>query len=340
MKTYLAAIGAVLLAVALSVGLYSSELPATRNATTLLVSSHPASVIIGKKSVSPQPEVLTPLPASFRGTEIYGHLRVDVSGHLIIEQEIRHLFDYFLTSYGEEPLKNSIERLRGYIVQTLQEPARGEALTLLQHYLDYKRELIELERSQPQRSDLDSFARREQSASSLRARVFSQEAHLAFFGGEEAYNRFTLERMAIQLNPQLTDEQKGTALQAQRDNLPESLQLVAVTELQFELRQKTAELNARGGNAAELRSLRQQLVGSEAAERLEALDVRRTEWQARLAAFREERVRIEATKGLSEGDRQVAIDALIESRFKPEEQLRLEGALVQQNTRESKVRSD
>lgn len=340
MKTYLLATATALLAVALSVVLYPDEPALTPIGSAAPAAPPAAPGIANAQGAVPLPRALAPLPASFQGTEIDGRLRVDASGHLIIEQDIRHLFDYFLSSYGEESLSASIERLRGYIAQTLQEPARGEALTLLQQYLDYKRQLVELERGLPPLTDLDGIARRELAVNALRARLFSQEAHQAFFEEEQAYNRFTLERMAIQRDTRLSPEQKGAALQALRENLPESLQLAVLPQLQVELRQQTAELRARGGSAAELRSLRQQLVGIEATERLEALDARRADWQARLAAFNAERARIEATQGLSESDRQAAIAVLIDSQFDAHERQRLDAALALQQSREQQTASN
>ena len=54
------------------------------------------------------------LPASFKGTEVDGQFQLDAAGNLIIGPELRQLFDYFLSAIGEEPLKQSIERLRRY----------------------------------------------------------------------------------------------------------------------------------------------------------------------------------------------------------------------------------
>ncbi|MGC8384513.1 hypothetical protein ACP3P8_18065 [Pseudomonas aeruginosa] len=40
---------------------------------------------------------------------------VDASGNLLITRDIRNLFDYFLSAVGEEPLQQSLDRLRAYI---------------------------------------------------------------------------------------------------------------------------------------------------------------------------------------------------------------------------------
>lgn len=282
----------------------------------------------------PLPSGIKPLPASFQGTEIDGRLRVDASGNLIIEGEIRHLFDYFLSSFGEEPLKTSIERLQSYITAQLTEPAEGQALQLLQQYLDYKRQLVDLERDLPQLTHLDGIRQREQAVTALRARLFSQEAHQAFFAEEEAYNQFTLNRLSIQNDASLSAEQKGQAMQALRDSLPEILEQAVLPQLQSELHQQTQALRARNGSPEELRALRQQLVGSEATARLEALDQQRADWQQRLKRYSSAKAEIESNPGLSETDRQAALDELISSNFNEQERLRLDAALALHQSRQ------
>lgn len=158
----------------------------------------------------------------------------------------------------------------------------------------------------------------------MRARIFSQTAHQAFFANEEAYDRFTLERLAIQLEPGFDTNAKGAALDRLHAALPAELQDVLVPQLQTQLRQQTAALQASGGDAAQLRQLRQQLVGNAATERLEALDRRRQAWQQRLAEFEQEKSRIERSQGLGEADKQAAIERLAEQRFDSSERLRLQ----------------
>lgn len=275
----------------------------------------------------PLPTAIAPLPPSFAGTEVDGRLRVDAAGNLVIEEDIRLLFDYFLAAMGEEPLATTVQRLRDYVASQLQEPARQQALALLEQYLDYKRQLIELERDLPQQTDLAALRQREDAVAALRARIFSPEAHQAFFAREEAYNRFTLERLAIRHDASLDDDAKAAAVDRLRQALPEELHDALLPQLQVELRTATSRLQAEGASPAEIRRLRQQLVGAEATQRLEELDSRRQGWNRRIAAFQEEKLRIEANAGLSEADRRQAIQRLAEERFDERERLRLNAAL-------------
>ncbi|CAM3828039.1 lipase secretion chaperone [Ectopseudomonas alcaliphila] len=266
------------------------------------------------------------LPSSFVGTEVDGSFRVDAGGNLIISEDIRRIFDYFLASIGEESLDASVSRLRNYIDSQLQEPARARAQTLLDQYLSYKRELVLLERDLPQMTNLDAMRQRESAVQALRARLFDGETHQAFFAREEGYNRFTLERLAIQHDARMSAEEKGAAVDRLRASLPEELQDAVLPQLQQELRQHTARLQAEGASAAQIRQMRQQLVGAEATTRLEALDSQRQNWQKRLDDYSAAKAKIQANEGLSSGDKRAAIEALAAERFDERERLRLDAA--------------
>ena len=276
---------------------------------------------------------LKPLPASFAGTEVDGVFRLDAAGNLLVSEDIRRIFDYFLAAVGEEPLKASVERLQGYIARQLAEPARQQALALLEQYLLYKRELVLLERDLPQMASLDALRQRELAVQALRARLFDNTTRQAFFAREEAYNQFNLQRLAIVHDPRLDDAAKATAVDQLRNSLPAEMQDAVLPQLQNELRQQTAQLKAAGASAAQIRQLRQQLVGSEATQRLEALDQKRQHWARRIAQYQSEKAAIEANSGLSQQEKSHAIERLIEANFDERERLRLEAAAQLASTR-------
>lgn len=266
------------------------------------------------------------LPPSFAGTRIDGSFRVDESGNLVISEDIRRIFDYFLAAIGEEPLRTSVARLQTYITSQLPLPARDQALALLDSYLDYKRELVQFERDLPQIGNLDALRQREAGVQALRARLFSSDVHQAFFAREEAYNLFTLQRLAIQHDSTLDDTAKAAAVDHLRDNLPPEMQDAVLPQLQNDLRQQTARLRADGANPAQIRQLRQQMVGAEATQRLEALDQQRQSWNRRIATYLASKSEIEGNRGLSDSDKSTAIKRLAEEGFDEQERLRLDAA--------------
>lgn len=265
-------------------------------------------------------------PASLAGTDVDGRFHLDASGNLLITEDIRRIFDYFLSTQGEEPLTGSLQRLRTHITGQLQAPANSQALALLDQYLDYKRQLVQLERDLPLLADLTALRQREAAVQSLRARIFSADVHQAFFVNEEAYNSFTLQRLAIQRDAGMEPAAKAAAIDQLRAALPEDLQALAASQLQAELRVQVGALQAAGGNPEQVRQLRQQLVGAQATSRLEALDQQRLQWQQRLQAYLKEKTRIEASEGLSQSDKDAAITRLQEEGFNSQERLRLQAA--------------
>lgn len=266
------------------------------------------------------------LPASFSGTQVDGVFQLDAHGNLRITRDIVQIFDYFLSAVGEESLGQSIQRLQAHIRNQLPAPAAAQAMALLEQYLDYKRQLVLLERELPQLPGLEALKQREMAVQALRARLFSSEAHQAFFATEERYNLFTLERLAIQRDERLDANAKGQALDRLREDLPQELQASVLPQLHSELRSQTQALQAAGGSAAQIQALRQQLVGNQAAVRLQALDQQRQNWQQRLQRFQQEKSALENHPGLSSADKQAAIQRLAQEQFDARERLRLDAS--------------
>lgn len=284
-----------------------------------------------QQSRQPQPTrtaqpTASKLPPSFSGTQVDGRLHADRAGNLIIDADVRQVFDYFLASIGEEPLAASVARLQWYIQSQLPEPAEHQATRLLSQYLDYKRQLMTLEHDHARQPDLDVMRARLSAVRQLRAGIFDEAAHQAFFALEEAADGFTLERLALRHDKTLSPAEQGASLDRLRGSLPPELQDTVAVQLQSELRERTTVLQASGGSSADLRQLRQQLVGNDAAERLEQLDAKRSDWQSRIMAYQQDKNRIENTRGLGDTDKQAAIRRLASQRFDANEQLRLEAA--------------
>jgi len=316
------------LAIALGLGFFIARPESTVTPVAEAPTSSPAANLTAAR-----PQVTAKLPASFKGTEVDGQFQLDAAGNLIIGPELRQLFDYFLSAIGEEPLKQSIERLRRHIAAQLPEPAQAQALAVLNQYLNYKRQLVDFEAQHPRVADLASMRDRLSAVRALRAHALDPATHQAFFGLEEAYDHFSLERLAIRFDPALDSDAKGRAIDQLRAGLPAELQDLLMPQLQTELREQTTALLANGAGPQQLRQLRQQLVGSEAADRLEALDLQRRQWQQRVASYQQERTRIETARGLDEVERRAAVERLEAQRFSDSERLRLLAVVQEDRTR-------
>jgi len=171
-----------------------------------------------------------PFAPSLKGTRIDGNLKADAQGRLIVDLETKDFFDYFLNTVGEVKEGEAIEQIRQLAESHLPESAVAEAMDLLEHYIDYKQEAVAIN-SQPvdpnraQSPEGQMQILRQGLADMKRARreTMPSEAVDAFFGMEEAYGDFTLRRMEIQTNADLSAAEKRQQIRLEQEQLPEAI---------------------------------------------------------------------------------------------------------------------
>lgn len=267
---------------------------------------------------------LEQLPASLMGTEVDGGLRVDDNGNLIINHDIRRVFDYFLSTMGAESLEQIERRLRAYIRHQLPATAALQAEQLLEDYLALNRGLSALQAPVEAADNiaLETNALRERllSIQTLRRQYLPADVVDAFFADDDALDQLALGRMDIMEDPALSADQRTQALADLEQSLPPHLQRV-MNELnkQQQLNTLTARLRDNGGSDADLYQLRESLYGSEAADRLAQLDQSRQQWQARTTRWLSERDSLIAAENIDEADRQHQIDRLRREFFESHE---------------------
>lgn len=267
------------------------------------------------------------LPRSLEGTEVDGELEVDARGHLKVTNGVRHVFDYFLSVLGEEPLAVIVARLHAYFADRLPPAAAAEADKLLADYLAYKQALVAIDAptTSADHVDIDAVRARMAQVKDLRGQYLSPDASTAFYGDDDAYDQYSLGRYAVLQDKSLTPPQQAQQLAALEDTLPPSLQESMKTINQYNnLEQLTSDWQQSGGSPAELRQIRENLVGAAAADRLEALDAQRADWNARMNAWFAERAAILGNAGMSAQDRAQAVDAQRAQRFSSDEIVRVQ----------------
>lgn len=270
---------------------------------------------------------LETLPPSLRGTEVDGGFEVDEQGHLIITRRVRNLFDYFLSTLGEEPLEVIVARLRAYIDHQLQQPANSEAHALLEGYLAYLEGLEGISEGASFRDgqlDVVTLRNRLDQLAALRAQHLPLEAVDAFFAEEDAYDRYVLDRHALMQDDSLSEQQRDERMAALEQQLPVPLResLAVATQYQ-DLLSATQDCEQRDCSPAELRAVREEIVGVEAADRLEALDREEAEWEQRLNSWLQQRDAILANASLAETDRQNQVDNQRRQLFAEDELMRV-----------------
>ena len=288
-----------------------------------------SAIIAASKTLNSDQQFVTGLenlPASLHDTEVDGGFELDADGNLIITNRIRQLFDYFLSAQGEESLATIVQRLRAYIHNTLSGDAAAEAEQLLENYIGYLDDVATLDSTVTPGQAIDPAqlrAQKEQLAA-IRAGRFDAVTNDAFFAEEEAYDRYTLARLEVMQDENLSADERANRLAALESQLPPELQesLRDVTRYQ-DLQTLTQQWQESDGNPANLQQMREHLVGREAAERLAKLDQERAEWQRRVDSWLQEREAILSNPGISDADKERQIDAARGRLFNEQEQIRV-----------------
>ncbi len=259
----------------------------------------------------------TALAPSLKDTQVDCDLQADPTGNLILNSNIHHCFEYFLTQLGEKTMPVIEAQVHEYFTQHLPNPAAGQALDLWQRYLKYRDAQAHLD----VKSGNDTPQHMQEvfnALNTLRQQFFKPAEITALFGEEMTYNQYTLDRMAILDNKQLDANQKAQALKDRFNQLPEDLQknLKDISKLQ-DLRALTAQIKDKNGSPEELRQMRLNLVGADATQRLEQLDQNRANWQQRIDGYLSARQAI-LSSNQSDNAKQQAIDTLRAQQFNTE----------------------
>lgn len=268
------------------------------------------------------------LPVSLEGTHIPFNLQVDEQGNLVINNNLRRLFDYFFTTDGEESLDTIVVRLEELLEKHLPASASIRAIEVLHQYLNQKKSEIELSRQ----IDEDFKAAGEQPSiwemkrllRDLRASNLDAEVYEAFFGIENQRDDYTLSRLQIQQDSSLTDEERATALIEAEQHLPIDEQKQFAEERQ--IKQVFADVqaaNAEGASKSEIFHIREQAFGAETAERYAEADKKVSSWDSRVSTYRAEREAILTIDGLTDDDKENQIEQLRQQHFQGNELKRI-----------------
>jgi lipase chaperone LimK len=243
-----------------------------------------------------------------------------------VNEQTRNCFEYFITQFGEKNLQQIQQDFKAYIRQNHKEPALSQILDLWDRYIQYRQSLGQLTAPAGLNQEDPAYYRSiYNSTQNLRQQYFSKYEIEGLFGTEDAYHEYTLDRMSVLADKSLTEIEKAQKLKALFQQLPQDWQenLEQLNKLE-DLRKLTADIKARGGSRDEIRQMRINLVGPEATQRLEQLDVQRSDWKNRVTGYLDERDQI-TQSSMSDTAKQQAIAQLRSKHFNtPQEQLRAE----------------
>lgn len=266
-------------------------------------------------------EKLEHKPASLRGTTPDGELREDDAHNLIVTEGVRRRFDYFLAALGEEDFNVIRARLAAHLQKALSARAARQAWALFEDYLGYRAELRGLPEHDGATENMRESLRARQA---LRQRWFDAATTEAFFGFEDRYAEFALDRRSILDDEALSQVQREQRLAALTASLPDDLQeMVVASRKPVDVAREVAALRANQASDEQIYDYREQNLGRAAADRLGHLDRQRQHWQSRYRAYRHQRAAIDHS-GLAEADQQAEMQRLRERLFEGAELKRVE----------------
>jgi lipase chaperone LimK len=214
-----------------------------------------------------------------RDTDIDGTLSVDSSGNFVADEEARNLIEYFFAGIVEEPEEFVRTRIEEQLRLRLPSTAVAEASRFVEQYLAYRRYAREFMNNARSGGTLATALAQMRE---LRREVFGEGLSEKLFGDDD--------RQATLAMGVRDEFDRGNTLDPADDyasRLPATRRATRDASL-LPLRYMTQEksLLAATRDPVALRQLREWLVGTSAANRLEDLDRRRSDWARRLAAYK------------------------------------------------------
>ena len=188
------------------------------------------------------------MPKSLNNTDPSSLIHTDDDNQLLLNHDIKVLFDYFFSSDGDLSPEELLISMQQYIQQAYPQPAAQQALVLLAKYVDYKQQMrdfhaqnatlqdlpeldtLNYNDSNTDRSDtLQTVETLMQDRQDMREKIFSIAETDAMFGQEINYDRYmlTVAKLDADLSP--TERQQQIAQTAEQ----------YLTEAQRKARKKT-----------------------------------------------------------------------------------------------------
>lgn len=268
-------------------------------------------------------EAAPAVPASLAGTTPDGAARATAGDVLVLDPSLIRLFDYWLTTVGEQPIATIRSQVEHDLDGRLGPRAARQAKDLFARYVQFKEALKTQRPAKPVGRSVDILREGLRRMQALRASYFSQAESLALFGPQDADASAALARMAVEQDPSLDPARRQQRLAELDARLPASVRDAREASMSVvHLEEAAQKIRAGGGSDDDVYRMRAAATSPEAANRLAEVDREEAAWKARIAAYQAQRGAALAAPG---GDAAHA-SAMAELRnrlFTPEEQRRL-----------------
>lgn len=266
---------------------------------------------------------------TFRLTNVDGKLEQDAEGNLIINRDLRHWIDFYLSATGEVSLEDLIALMKREI-SLLDSPAKEQAMDILLSYLGYKTELSDYDEREAlaiaNMSTIEQVGSRLDWQKRLRREWLPEEAVDQFWQLDELIDDQAYQKLVIN-SSDLSDEEKTQQIETLESELPKEVtDFRQALTLSKDLMEQEKELIEQG-RGDEIGKLRAGKVSPEAVKRLEAFDQQQANWHSRVEGYRNQTQQIESMEGISNTRKQELINEYQEAHFDEREKLRLPAAV-------------
>ena len=297
----------------------SDEAPARDQAQAVIAANEGATANASANAVAAanqeQPNELPPWPASLRDSAPDGSVTLDAAGRVRASMELRRLFDYFLSAIGEIDLAAIRSLLLQHVRGLHGEGIAAEVAALFDRYVESQQALAAMH-APPS----ESLRERLERVRDLRRRLLGSDTADAFFGDEERYAEYTLDRQDTLADRTLTEEARQQELDTIDARLsPEQRALMQETNAAVLVDEQNRQFEALSMDPEQRHDERAALFGSEAAARLAAADAEQAAWDARVASYVQARDAIRADTSMDAARRERALaDLRLRSFDEPE----------------------
>ena len=258
-------------------------------------------------------------PASLRDSAPDGAVTLDPNGRVRPDLELRRLFDYFLSALGERDVAAIRALLLDHVRALHGEAVAAEVAALFDRYVDYQQALAAMNAPPG-----ESLRARLERVRDLRRRLLDPGMAEAFFGDEERYTAYTLDRRDAMADASLDAAERDARLRELESRLsPEQRASLREANVAVLVDEQNRQFDALRLDPAQRQAEREALFGAEAAARLAQADAEIAAWDARVRAYVQARDAIRADGRLDAAARDRAIATLQARSFDAAERRRI-----------------
>lgn len=258
-------------------------------------------------------------------------MKLDANGHMMLNATVQQALEMGFEDLGSNPA--ALSELQKSIRARLPRQAADEAARIVEDYYRYhvaEAEFNEQSANQPPKDSYEKLVE-------LRRSYLGADIAEKFFAAEETNARQMLASIAIQMNPNLTKEQKQAQQNALLEKLSDRQLALGLVKPEEAAGEKVRLLRERGASSADVYAARKAIMGADGAREQAAADYDEAKWQSRFNGFWQAR-RYVMQAGLDEAERQRQIEQLLNQYFSPDERERARATSADREAREAKQR--